>query len=236
MAYSLYMHEAYAYIRISNQNKVAALDSDSKDRQLRSIRKFARTKGWKVKEIFMDVGVSGDTGTDLSSRDAFNDMLGYMKSNGIKIFLVSDPSRLARSVVTAAIITQDLREHQIRAMDASTGRNLADENKDDPENALISTMLMAISQYEKCKVVQRLQSGRRRALKEGRPAGGTRPFGSDPRDEKLIERLRDLRNFAVHGRTSMTEIATILNKEGFSTRRGNKLKVQNVSHYLKQIK
>ena len=230
------MKEVYAYIRTSNQNKVAALDSDSKDRQLRSIRKFARSKGYKIKETFMDVGVSGDTGTDLSSRDAFNDMLGYMQSNGIRVFIVSDPSRLARSVVTAAIITQDLRDHQIKAMDSSTGRNLADENKDDPENALINTMLMAISQYEKCKVVQRLQSGRRRALREGRSAGGTKPFGSDPRDEKIINRIKELRNFAAHGRKSMTKIAQILNDEGFTTRRGNTFKVQNISQYLKRLK
>ena len=110
------MKEVFAYIRTSNANKIAALDSDSRDRQLKVIRKFARTKKWKIRQVFEDVGVSGDTGTDLSSRDGFNDMLGYMKSNSIRNFIVSDASRLARSVVTAAIITRDLRDHEIAVL------------------------------------------------------------------------------------------------------------------------
>ena len=97
-------------------------------------------------------------------------------------------------------------------------------------------MLMAISQYEKCKVVQRLQSGRRKARREGRPAGGTRPFGEDPKDKKLVARLRELRNFAAHGRKSLTKITGILNEEGFRTRRGTKLKIQNVSQYVMSTK
>ena len=52
------------------------------------------------------------------------------------------------------------------------------------------------------------------------------------KDKNLVARLRELRNFRANGRKSLTKITEILNEEGFRTRRGTKLKIQNVSQYV----
>ena len=74
----------FAYLRTSNLNTKVALDGDSKERQLKKVKSFARSKNWQVEEVFYDCSVSGDNGTDLGERDAFNEMMAKMKSNGIK--------------------------------------------------------------------------------------------------------------------------------------------------------
>ena len=61
--------KVYAYLRTSNLNSKVAIDGDSKDRQLKKIKSFARSKSWKVEEVFYDCSVTGDNGTDLTERD-----------------------------------------------------------------------------------------------------------------------------------------------------------------------
>ena len=106
----------FAYLRTSNMNSKIALDGDSKDRQLKSIRSCCRTKGWKVEDVFYDCSVSGDNGKDLSERDEWNEMMAQMKSNGVKTFVVADQSRFSRSTLTAEIMQSDCRENNISAM------------------------------------------------------------------------------------------------------------------------
>ena len=226
--------KVFAYLRTSNLNTKIALDGDSKERQLKKIRSFARTKNWQIAETFYDCSVSGDNGTDLSQRDAFNEMMAKMKSNGIKTFVVSDSDRFSRSILTAEIMKQDCREHGISAFDASTGMDLAISKNENPEIALINNLLQAISEYDKLKTVQRLQSGRRRAKKMGKSIGGQTKVGETEEEKKMLERLVHWRNRAVHGRLSVQEIADRLNEEGFRTRRNTALTRQVLDSYIKR--
>ena len=168
----------FAYLRTSNKNAKLALDGDSKDRQLKTIRRFCRGKGWKIEQIFYDCSVSGDNGSDLSEREEWSEMMSLMKSNGLKTYVVADQTRFSRSILTAEIMKQDCRESGIAAYDASTGNNLAVSKTENPEIALINNLLQAISEYDKLKTVQRLQSGRRRAKKQGRRIGGNYRYGN----------------------------------------------------------
>ena len=93
-------------------------------RAVKEDKVFRQGKNWQIAETFYDCSVSGDNGTDLE-RDAFNEMMAKMKSNGIKTFVVSDSDRFSRSILTAEIMKQDCREHGISAFDASTGMDLA---------------------------------------------------------------------------------------------------------------
>ena len=226
--------KVFAYCRTSNLNTKIAVDGDSKERQLKKIKSFARSKSWKVEEVFYDCSVSGDNGTDLSERDAFNDMMSKMKSNGVKTFVVADASRFSRSILTAEIIKQDCRENGISAFDASTGNDLAISKNENPEISLINSLLQAISEYDKLKTVQRLQSGRRRAKRLGKSIGGTVAFGGREEEQNLLERLRHWRNRAVHGRLSVREITEELNEEGFKTRRGTSYSRPMIAHIIKQ--
>ena len=124
--------QVFAYLRTSNKNSKIAKESDSKDRQLKGIRRFCRSKGWKIQETFYDCSVSGDNGMDLTEREEFNEMMSRMKANGIKTFVVADQTRFSRSILTGQVMKKDCRENGISAFDASTGNDLA---IDDSENA-----------------------------------------------------------------------------------------------------
>jgi DNA invertase Pin-like site-specific DNA recombinase len=228
-------NQVFAYIRTSNTNLKIAKESDSKSRQLKSIRAFCRSKGWKIKEIFYDLGVSGDNGCDLSQREAFSEMLAEMKSNGIKGFVVADAARYSRSIITAAIIGEELRKNGITCLDASTGRDLVNKNAESPEESLIANILLCVSEFEKVKTTSRLLSGKLRKRRAGGYIGGVKPFGKDPNDIKVKNRIKQMRNaFADDdGRFTKTRIAKVLNEEGYRTRRGTKYSVQNVYHIVK---
>ena len=224
----------FAYLRTSNLNTKVALDGDSKERQLKKVKSFARSKNWQVEEVFYDCSVSGDNGTDLGERDAFNEMMAKMKSNGIKTFVVADQSRFSRSILTAEIIKQDCRESGISAFDASTGNDLAISKDENPEISLINNLLQAISEYDKLKTVQRLQSGRRKAKKDGKYIGGQKPFGANENEKMMIKKLRDYRNRAVHGRLSVQKIADRLNEDGFRTRKNTAFTRQGLEVIIKR--
>jgi DNA invertase Pin-like site-specific DNA recombinase len=223
----------YAYLRTSNKNSKIALDGDSRDRQMKSIKKFCRNKGWKIEDTFYDCSVSGDNGTDLTERDEWNEMMSRMKSNGIKTFIVSDQTRFSRSILTAEIMKKDCRENEISAFDSSTGNDLAISKNENPEVALINNLLQAISEYDKLKTTQRLQSGRRRAKKLNKAIGGNYSYGSRKGEKKLIHRIQELRNRAKNGRLSLQDIAQRINEEGFKTRKGTAFSRQQIFRITK---
>ena len=225
----------FAYLRTSNQNTKLAKEGDSKDRQLKKIKSFARSKGWKIDQVFYDCSVSGDTGADLSERDEWNDMFAKMISNGIKTFVVADQMRFSRSILTAEVMKADCRENGISAFDASTGNDLTINDVENPEIDLINNVMQAIAKYDKLKVVQRLQSGRRKALKAGKSVGGQSRLGSTPKELKMIERVKELRFPKDKRRTSLQKIADYLNEEGFKTRREGKIQVIQVRNILKNL-
>tara|TARA_Y100000588_G_scaffold388686_1_gene489509 strand:- start:2554 stop:3249 length:696 start_codon:yes stop_codon:yes gene_type:complete len=224
------MKQVYGYIRTSNKSLKRALDSDSYPRQQKAIKDFAKTKRWTVKRWFSDVGVSGDTGFDLSTRQAWSDMVTEMKANGVKAFAVASSDRLARSVVTHEILRQDLVAHGIEAFDASTGYSLTQAKEDDPEASLITGILRQLAEFEKVKLVEKLQAGKRRAKKKGKYIGGERPYGYFDGEDKLVSRILELRKL------SLQKIANRLHEEGFRPRRAERFSRQQIHYILKANK
>ena len=226
----------YAYLRTSNQNSKNAKDGDSRDRQLKKIKSFVRSKSWKIEQVFYDLSVSGDTGADLSERDEWNEMFAKMIGNGVKTFVVADQMRFSRSILTAEVMKADCRGNGISAFDASTGNDLTINDVENPEIDLINNVMQAIAKYDKLKVVQRLQSGRRKAKKQGKSIGGQARLGKDSKELKMIERVKELRFPKGKRRMSLQKIADQLNEEGFTTRRNGIIQVIQVRNILTFLK
>lgn len=226
--------QVFAYLRTSNKNSKIAKDSDSKDRQLKGIRRFCRGKGWKIQETFYDCSVSGDNGMDLTEREEFNEMMSRMKANGIKTFVVADQTRFSRSILTGQVMKKDCRENGISAFDASTGNDLAIDDSENPELDLINNVMEAISRYDKLKTIQKLQSGRRSAKKQGRAIGGNYAYGAREGEAQLVARIKDLwTNRKEHGRLSLRQVAERINQEGYTTRKGTSFTRQQVFNIAK---
>jgi DNA invertase Pin-like site-specific DNA recombinase len=220
----------YAYLRTSNKNTKLALDGDSRDRQLKAIRRFAKSKGWRIKEAFYDCSVSGDNGSDLSEREEFSRMMLLMKSNGVKSFIVSDATRFSRSILTAEIIKQDCRENGIAAYDASTGNDLCVEQNKNPEVDLINSLLSCIAAYDKIKTTNRLQSGRQRKARLGGRIGGNYGYGKTEEESTMVAKAKSLRKAGM----SFQKIANTLNDEGYKTRKGTALSYQQIQRIWKR--
>ena len=231
--------QVFAYVRTSNLSYKKAGESDSKTRQMRAIRTFCRGKGFSIKETYYDQSVSGSNGCDLTEREAFSEMLAELKSNGVKTFVVADAQRYSRSIVTAAIISEELKKHDLRAFDASTGRDLANKDAESPEEQLIANILFCVSEFDRLKTNSRLMSGKLRKRKQGGYIGGTKAFGEEENDKKVIARIKELRKiFREEDGKRMTKarITRILSDEGFRTRKGTEFSVQGITKIINSLK
>ena len=152
-----------------------------------------------------------------------------------QIFGSGDQMRFSRSILTAEVMKADCRENGISAFDASTGNDLTINDVENPEIDLINNVMQAIAKYDKLKVVQRLQSGRRKAMKMGKSVGGQSRIGSNEKEREMIKRIKELRFPKDKRRMSFQKIANILNTEGFTTRRGGIIQVIQIRNILKHL-
>ena len=85
--------KALAYLRTSSAQNVGG---DSDQRQREAIERFARSHGYELVGEFYDAAVSG--ADPIESRPGFTAMLERIEGNGIKVVIVADARRFARSV------------------------------------------------------------------------------------------------------------------------------------------
>ena len=146
--------KAYAYLRTSS---LANADGDSKDRQLDSIKRYAKNNKYDLIGQYYDCGVSGTT--ESCDREGFTQMIVDMLANDIKYIFVENASRLARDLMVQEFILNDARKKGIEVIDSS-GIVLTDDNENDPSKVLIRQMMGSFFQFEKSNLVNKLKSGR----------------------------------------------------------------------------
>src|ERR1039457_6051511 len=81
--------DAIIWSRVSSQ-------SQDNQRQILNLKQVANEKGWTVRRVFQET-VSGTIKT--TDRKEFTKLLDYVETNGIKLVLVSEISRIGRRVV-----------------------------------------------------------------------------------------------------------------------------------------
>lgn len=91
---------------------------------------------------------------------------------------------------------------------------------DDPTGRLVRQILAAVSEWEKCLIVQKFRASRLRMRRSGQRCEGRKPYGSTPEEQAVVERIRILRK----ERKSFAEIAAALNAGNTPTRTGKKAK------------
>lgn len=111
------------------------------------------------------------------------------------------------------------------------------DDPDDPSRKLIRQVLGAVAEDERSMIALRLRSGRKRKATDGGYAYGAPPFGFRVEDGELVpdedeqdtlQRARALQKAGV----SIREIATTLNEEGRSTKRGTRWHPTTVARVL----
>jgi len=207
--------KALAYLRVSGLGQV---EGDGFDRQRERITTWAKANRHVVVEEFRDEGVSGTT--ELEGRAGLAALLDRIDSNGIRVVVVENATRLARDLMVAEIILSQLRDRGVTVWSADGNVNLTEN--DDPTATLIRQVLGAVAEFDRKVTVLKLRAARDRKSREaGRRIEGQRQFGTIPSEQPTLQRMRELRRKPKgKPRLSFAKIAATLNAEGRPTRHG----------------
>jgi DNA invertase Pin-like site-specific DNA recombinase len=222
---------AAAYLRVSGLGQV---DGDGFDRQRERIRAWAKAHGVEVVAEFRDEGVSGTN--ELADREGLAALFDRIDSNGIRVVIVENATRLARDLMVSEVILAQFRERGVKVLSADGSVDLTEN--DDPTATLIRQVLGAVAQFERSVTVAKLRAARdRRSREKGIRVEGQKPFGlTDPIEKETLHRMRILRiKPRNEPRRSFATIAAILNQEGRPTRHGGPWKPESVRKILAKV-
>jgi DNA invertase Pin-like site-specific DNA recombinase len=125
------------------------------------------------------------------------------------------PPDIARDLMVSEIILAEFRKLGVKVISADGGVDLTLGN-DDPTGKLVRQILAAVSEWEKCLIVQKLRASRLRMRRSGQRCGGRKPYGETPEEQTVIQKMKAWRG---EGK-SLAEIAETLNLENVPTRTG----------------
>lgn len=207
--------KAVSYLRCSGLGQV---DGDTWDRQRAAITKYAKAHGLVLADEFTDKGVSGTK--DLEDRPGLAALLDRVESNGVRIVLVENATRLARDLMVSEVILQQLADAGCTVIAADSGTDLTADT-DDPTRRLIRQVLGAVAEFDRRVTVLKLRAARERIRRRGSRCEGRKPYGTKPGEARVLERIKELHR-KPHGRerSSLQEICDVLNTENLPTRTG----------------
>jgi site-specific DNA recombinase len=202
--------KAFSYVRVSGKGQI---DGDGFKRQADTITRYAKSNRIEIVQEFQEKGVSGTK--DALDRPGLTDLFVAIKANGVRTVLVENATRLARDLMVSEIILAEFRKLGVKVISADGGVDLTLGN-DDPTGKLVRQILSAVSEWEKCLIVQKLRASRLRIRREGSRCEGRKPYGITQEEQAVIERVRTMRK----ERKSFVEIANTFNMENVPTRSG----------------
>ncbi len=211
--------KAIGYLRVSSASQA----QDGKDgfpRQRAAVRAYCTSKRLELVEEHADA-VSGTT--PLEGREALSEALRRCDVVGASVLVVERVDRLGRDLVVSEMIVKAFRDAGVSIVSADTGESLTDA-ENDPSRKLIRQVLAALAEYERSALVAKLRAARDRKKRNGGHSVGCYRFGEHPErpgERETLARIRELRR--VRGgrrRSSMADVAAVLNDEGRESRSG----------------
>ena len=208
------MAHALGYIRTSSLTNA---EGDSVPRQRAAIAAYAARAGLDVAGEYADVVTGADP---IEGRTGFAALLAHIAGNGVRVVIVEDASRFARSLMVQEAGIALLQGLGVKLVTAG-GENLTDSS--DPDRVFIRQVLGAAAQAEKARLVAKLRASRDRKSAEA----GARIEGRKA-PTAIIERCKALR---AEGAT-LQAICDTLAAEGIVSATGKAFDIARVSRYL----
>ena len=172
------MHKkAIIYARVSS-----AGDRQDTSRQVSDLEKYAAASGLDVVKIFEEKASGAK-----DDREVLADCIAALRAGEANTLLLSELSRLGRSVRKILDVTEDLTKASvnIHILDLNIDTLLPD-GKENPVAKMLLTVLGLGAEIERKNIVSRLNSGRQLAIERGVQLG--RPVGSGMTDEELLRK------------------------------------------------
>jgi DNA invertase Pin-like site-specific DNA recombinase len=218
------MEHALAYLRTSS---AANVDGDSEVRQRLAIKGYAAARGCVIVGEFYDAAVSG---TDpVETRPGFAAMLDRIEGNGVRLVIVEDASRFARSLMAQELGVLVMQGRGVKVVTAG-GENLTET--DDPSRVMMRQVAGAFSQYEKTRLVMKLRAARNRKSEAvGRRIEGRKGYrGHQPAVFDVIREIQAARPDA-----TLRVLSDELSIRGFTTNTGKAFAANQVRRLLSKL-
>ena len=158
------MTKAALYARVSTdgQKKEGTIES-----QVATLRRQIAQAGHELVREYIDDGYTGT----LLSRPGLEQLRSDLKTELFDTvhFLAAD--RIARDVAYQTIIVGELIKHGKQIIINGV------DYRDNPENKVTLTILGAVAEFERAKIIERMMRGKVHRLRKGEMIGGLAPFG-----------------------------------------------------------
>ena len=203
------LSKASIYARVSSTG-----ERQSTARQVADLKRYAETVGLEVVAVYEEKASGAKR-----DREQLSACRAFLLSGGAQHLLVSELSRLGRSLKQVLEVVDELTAAGVNIYFQAQGLNTIVDGKPDATVKAMVSMFGAFAELERSTIVDRLQSGRRVALELGRFKPG-RPSGSGMTDEELLAKYPKAVKRLKAGRT-VREVAT---ECGLSTKTVQKVK------------
>ena len=172
---------AVIYARVSSTG-----DRQDTERQVADLRNHAAASGMEVVKVYEEKASGAK-----DDREVLADCLAFLREGNADTLLLSELSRLGRSVRKILDVTDDLTKAgiNIHILDLNIDTMLPD-GTENPVAKMLLTVLGLGAEIERRNIVSRLNSGRQLAIARGVRMG--RPFGSGMSNEKLLQKYPDV--------------------------------------------
>ena len=225
------MKNALAYARVSTKEQ--AEKGLSIPAQLKAIRKYAKSHGFKILEEYVDEGESAKT----ADRPAFRRMIKRcQKDKSIDAVIVHKIDRFSRNNIDFYAYKAILKKEGVRLL--SVTENITET----PSGEFIENVLVAMAQFYSRNLAEEVLKGMKEKFRRGEwPVKA--PIGyKNVRDErghsKVVEEkdtsylIKQMFKLYATGEYSLGELSREMGKRGLKTKNGKLLSYESVKRVL----
>ena len=211
--------KAYGYIRVSS---VEQIKGTSLDEQKRQIEAYATLKEIELLGVIVDPAIKGEI--PIHQRPQGKLLVGAIDNGSIDTVIICKLDRAFRSASDCLVKVEEWEKKGIGLHILNISGQTVDTTS--PMGKFFITMMAGAAELEKNLIKERCSNGRAARKLEGKVIGGL-PFGYDLAEDAktLIENSFEqaalaLINALKSSGHSLREIATTLNSQGFTTKKG----------------
>ena len=167
-------NRAVIYARVSSTG-----ERQSTERQVADLKRYAAASGMEVVEVFEEKASGAK-----KDREQLAACLEFLRGGGAEHLLVTELSRLGRSLKQVLDVVEELTGVGINIYFQAQGLNTITDGKPDATVKVMVSMFAAFAELERSTIADRLQSGRELAKVKGVKMG--RPSGTGMTDKELL--------------------------------------------------
>ena len=160
-------------MRVGMYARVSTTAGQTCENQLIELRAYCQARGWTIYREYVDEGVSGSK----DRRPALDQLVTDAKRRRFDVMLAWRLDRVGRNLRHLVLLLEDLQAIGVGFVSLNEGIDLGT-----PAGRLQLHILAALSEFERCRIQERVRAGLARARAQGKRLGR-------PRAKIPVERL-----------------------------------------------